>query len=99
MLIASSRLRGALELLEEAVRGEDGDADVAALVAADVRLPLLHPRQVVDVVERVALGAADDDVAVRDDVLAQHAVDEDRGVDVLDAGGSAAAGAASAPRS
>ena len=63
---------------------ENRDADVAALVATDVRLPFLHPRQVVDVVERVALGPADHDVAVRDDVLAEHAVDEDRGVHVLD---------------
>ena len=77
-------LGGAVELLEEAVRCEDGDADMAALVAADVRLPLLHPRQVVDVVERVALRPADHDVAVRDHVLAEHAVDEDRRVDVLD---------------
>ena len=66
------------------MRREHGDTDVAAFVAPDLRLPLLHPGQVVDVIQRVALGPADHDVTVRDDVLAEHAVDEDRLVDVLD---------------
>jgi hypothetical protein len=48
---AEQPLGGAFELLEETVRREDGDADVAPLVAAHVRLSLLHPRQVVRVIE------------------------------------------------
>src|SRR6478672_7164682 len=68
--------------MEELVRGEDGDTNVAAFVPTNVRLSLLHAGQVVLVEFAVALRSADDDVAVRDDVLAEDPVDEDRGVEV-----------------